>query len=66
MRCAACLRPLKAAAGWLGKLPLGPVCLSRIKSAKPKKRKQAAKAVRIDQLDLFDSADHAPKIPQGS
>ena len=64
MRCHACNRTMRQAAGWLGNLPIGPVCLARIKSIKPKRRK-AAKAERREesQLDLFAPPDSAQEKP---
>jgi len=60
MHCAACNRAMLRPAGWLGNLPLGPICLARVHAAKPKRR-QAVKADRVNenQLDLFGES-HEP------
>jgi hypothetical protein len=56
MRCGLCGRGLVRAAGWLGNLPIGPICLARLKprKSKGKRRKVQAERQTENQLNLFE------------
>lgn len=60
MKCARCSRPMAQAAGWIGDMPIGPVCLARIARIEQVKLRAVA-VVKVDEnqieLDLFGEDD---------